>query len=73
MWVPWVQVDIFSFGVILYEIFSKSLLLMAVCQTGYPGEAEHYAYRVAEGFRQPPLKTWPAALSALIHQCQAQR
>ena len=52
----------FSFGVILYELFARYLTLCAVSIQGTPEELDMYAHRVSEGFRLPLIKDWPDSL-----------
>ncbi len=40
------QVDIFSFGVIMYEIFARSMTLAVILSNGSPLDCEVYAYKV---------------------------
>jgi hypothetical protein len=48
---PYTQVDVFSFGIILYELLSRYLTICAISINGTEAEVEAYAARVASGFR----------------------
>ena len=56
------QVDIFSFSVIMYELFSMCLVATLAHRSGAPNEFENYAHRVAGGHRETIKKSWPQAL-----------
>lgn len=45
------QVDVFSFGVILYELLHKYMMVFAVSIAGTEEELERYAEKVSEGWR----------------------
>lgn len=64
LWCVCSQVDIFSLGVILYELCSMVLVASRVHQTGEPDEFEQYAHRVAGGYRQPLKPSWPPPVKA---------
>jgi hypothetical protein len=56
------QVDIFSLGVICFELFSMNLLAIMVHKSGLPDEFENYAKRVANGHREGLRTSWPQEL-----------
>lgn len=65
------KVDCFSLGVVMYELFHRTMILASLMYTGDPSEAEEYAYKVAAGFRLPVADGLPQALRALIGACMA--
>lgn len=66
------KVDVFSYGVILYELFQSYMMLCAISIQGTPEEVELYAEKVSEGYR-PTMHSWlPQSLRDLIDQCRAQ-
>lgn len=61
-----VQADVFSFGIMMYEVLQRYIMLSAVAVAGTYEELERYCARVAGGYR-PVLHTkWPASVSKLI-------
>ena len=52
----------FSFAIIMYELFTMTLVSMVHHESGKPEEYEQLAYRVARGYREPLKSTWPPAL-----------
>jgi len=62
-------VDAFSFGNILYEVFSGSLLLVSHTDVGSPRATVTYAHRVALGYRPVVPKHFPCELSRIIMAC----
>ncbi|GLI70963.1 hypothetical protein VaNZ11_016065 [Volvox africanus] len=70
------KVDVFSFGVLMYEVFSRTLLLVAALnlrELRLKGmdTPEGYAQYVAEGYRPPKPLAMPDALYELISACWA--
>lgn len=63
------SVDVFSFGMVFYELMRKYLLLCFVYLEGSMDEVEIYAETVADGFRPPVPKAWPEEVKVLIRQC----
>lgn len=60
------QADVFSFGIMMYEVLQRYIMLSAVAVRGTYEELEAYCARVADGYR-PPLHTkWPPSMAKLI-------
>lgn len=66
------KVDVFSFGVILYEVLHRKLMLLDEIKNDPRKEAREYAEKVARGFRPDIPKHWPDNLRELIASCWAQ-
>lgn len=68
------KADVFSFAVMLYEVFYRYLTVSAFSVEGTLQERERYAARVADGYR-PILdnKEVPADVNQLIFICWAQK
>lgn len=68
------KVDVFSFGVLLYEVFSRTLTLTTATNMrelrlrGMDTPAGYAAY-VADGYRPPRPNAMPEALYGLICAC----
>lgn len=62
------KVDVFSFGVVLYEVFGRTLLLEMYGKE----ELEVLSARVAQGFRHHRPDLIPAAVWDIVQQCWAQ-
>ncbi|GFR44342.1 hypothetical protein Agub_g5559, partial [Astrephomene gubernaculifera] len=71
------KVDVFSFGVILFELLSRYQTVCAISLAGTQEEIESYAARVAQGYRPPLPQRWPEPVKQLLagcwHQDPAQR
>ncbi|GIL57301.1 hypothetical protein Vafri_12551 [Volvox africanus] len=63
------KVDVFSYGVIVFEILSRYQMICAVSQAGTEAEIEAYAAKVSEGYRPPLPPAWPQAVKELIAVC----
>lgn len=63
--------DIFSFGIIMYELFMRTLMLTFVSCSGEPDEVENYARSVASGCRPQIPDTIPVKIAELIRKCWA--
>ncbi|KIZ04397.1 Dual specificity protein kinase shkE [Monoraphidium neglectum] len=66
------KADVFSFGVMMFELLQKYIMLSAISIKGTYEELEAYAARVAGGFRPPLHDRWPPEISSLIKDCWAQ-
>lgn len=66
------KVDVFSFGMVLFEVLSRKLLLLDEIKEDPRREARAYAERVARGFRPVLPRSWPPALRELLTACWAQ-
>ncbi|KAG2493506.1 hypothetical protein HYH03_008322 [Edaphochlamys debaryana] len=66
------KVDVFSFGVILFEVLNRKLMLVDEIKNDPRKDAQAYAERVARGFRPEIPKRWPDELRELISMCWAQ-
>lgn len=64
-----VQGDVFSLGVIMYEIFTMCPLATTVCMGSMRGDYRGYASKVATGHREPLDNSWPQALRETIAMC----
>lgn len=60
------QADVFSFGIMMYEIMHQYIMLMAVSVRGTYDELEAYCARVAGGYRPPLQDKWPEAVNSII-------
>ncbi|KAI8465382.1 MAG: hypothetical protein J3K34DRAFT_396170 [Monoraphidium minutum] len=71
------KVDVFSFGVMMYELLGGALLASRITM-GMPDDAgggdrlAAYAQRVSEGHREEMPGYWPKPLKALVASCWAQ-
>lgn len=63
------KVDVFSFGVMLYEVIHKYMMFFAISMEGTEEELEVYAKRVSEGYRPPIHADYPNELKSLIEDC----
>ena len=63
------QADVFSFGVMMYEVLQRYIMLSAVAVRGTYEELEAYCARVARGYRPPLHEKWPASVARLIEVC----
>jgi serine/threonine protein kinase len=66
------KVDVFSFGVILFEVLLRKLMLVDEIKNDPRKDAQAYAERVANGFRPAVPRHWPSDLVSLITSCWAQ-
>ena len=66
------KVDIFSFGIMMYELLQKNVLMVFVSASGCLEELERYAQSVAEGYRPYIPDFWPPGAKALIADCWSQ-
>ncbi|GFH29521.1 dual specificity protein kinase shkE [Haematococcus lacustris] len=65
-------VDVFSFAVVMYELFHRYLMLHAISLEGTDEEVEAYAERVSNGFRPPIAPHLGPEFQSLLQQCWAQ-
>lgn len=66
------KIDVFSFGIILYELLSGVVLAGRVALQGEHDELLAYARQVANGHRESLPSHWPAQVRGLISRCWAQ-
>ena len=66
------QVDVFSFGVIMFEVMGRYQMVCAISHAGIESEIEAYVEKVSNGFRPAIPQQWPEALRHLIEDCWAQ-
>eukprot|EP00798_Chlamydomonas_sp_ICE-L_P031247 gene31247-6391_t len=67
------KVDVFSFGVCMYELLHKYCMAYAIIgNNSAREEIERYAQNVSEGYRPPIHKHLPDDLKLLIADCWAQ-
>lgn len=60
-----VQVDIYSLGIITYELFMMCPLSIRVHKSGEPDEFPNYACAVAAGHRETLKPSWPQELKVM--------
>lgn len=66
------SVDIFSMGVMLYELFSRTLLIYTHTPANSPADCEKYAGQIAKGFRPKHVKQIPPGVWEIIESCWEQ-
>lgn len=66
------KIDVFSFGIILYELLSGVIIASRVAFGGQHEELLDYARQVANGHREVIPVYWPAPVRVLISKCWAQ-
>ncbi|GAX83888.1 hypothetical protein CEUSTIGMA_g11313.t1 [Chlamydomonas eustigma] len=66
------KVDVFSFGICMYELLHKYMMIFAVSVGGTAVEIERYAERVAEGYRPTLNNNFPAEVLSIITDAWAQ-
>jgi len=69
-----VQTDVFSFGVIMYEVLHRYAMLPAVAARGTEQELDAYAWRVSRGYRPQIHEEWSGPVQNLIEvRCLSRR
>ncbi|GIL89803.1 hypothetical protein Vretifemale_17566 [Volvox reticuliferus] len=63
------KVDVFSYGVMVFEILSRYQMVCAVSVAGTEAEIEAYAAKVSEGYRPPLPPACPPPVRELIAMC----
>jgi hypothetical protein len=64
------QADVFSFGVMAYEVMHRYIMLSAISVLGSYEELEAYTARVAAGYRPPLHGNLPASITSIIQVIQ---
>jgi mitogen-activated protein kinase kinase kinase 7 len=60
------QADVFSYGLMMYEVMHRYIMLSAISVLGTYEELEEYAARVAAGYRPPLHSNLPASITSII-------
>lgn len=63
------KVDVFSYGVILYEVLIGHTLLSTLPKSATIVDVKHFASEVADGYRMPIPEEWPQPIKKLIEDC----
>lgn len=63
------SVDVFSMGVMLYELFSRTLLIYTHTPANKPDDCEHYAARISDGYRPKRVRAMTDEVWELIEAC----
>uniref|UniRef100_A0A7S3VR62 Protein kinase domain-containing protein n=1 Tax=Dunaliella tertiolecta TaxID=3047 RepID=A0A7S3VR62_DUNTE len=66
------KVDVFSFGVMMYELFHRYLMICAISNAGTLEEIVNYARQISNGYRPPIGERWPPEFRKLLTDCMAQ-
>mmetsp|Transcript_13051 Transcript_13051/g.37913 ORF Transcript_13051/g.37913 Transcript_13051/m.37913 type:complete len:497 (-) Transcript_13051:1501-2991(-) len=66
------RVDVFSFGVMVYEMVHKYMMVFAITLKGTEEEIEAYARKVSNGYRPPIRETLPESIKGVIRDAWAQ-
>eukprot|EP01025_Chloroclados_australasicus_P065814 TRINITY_DN897_c0_g1_i3.p2 TRINITY_DN897_c0_g1~~TRINITY_DN897_c0_g1_i3.p2 ORF type:complete len:257 (-),score=5.76 TRINITY_DN897_c0_g1_i3:1535-2230(-) len=64
------KVDVFSFGVIMWEMFYRDMILNRVSRSGSIDELMAYCVERTRGYREPIPNDWPKQLQTLVYKCQ---
>ena len=62
----------FSFGVVIYEMIQRHMLLASITVNGSIEDIGRYATAVAEGYRPQIPEYWPPELKSLVRDCWSQ-
>lgn len=65
------KADVFSFAIVIFELFHKSTMFSIVSNAGSARDVELHALRVMGGYRPPLPATWPTDIKSLIEDCWA--
>ena len=63
------KVDVFSFGIVVFELFSKRLVGADYLNTTQWDESEDHAHKVANGWRPPFPAHMPESIRNLVDKC----
>lgn len=63
------RVDVYSFGIILYELFSKRLVSSDFINTMEYDESEIFAQKAASGYRPPFPLRMPQEIRDIVNKC----
>ncbi|GMH39529.1 hypothetical protein BSKO_07427 [Bryopsis sp. KO-2023] len=68
------KVDVYSFGIILYEVMARSKLIYMLMTNAKPGQevasqVRRYSESVQNGYRPPIPLQWPLGIRLLIGDC----
>ncbi|KAL6748456.1 kinase-like domain-containing protein [Haematococcus lacustris] len=63
------KADVFSFAVVLYEVFHRFLVVLAAAPDGLQSSVEQYALMVSLGYRPPLGRHLAPGLAHLIRDC----
>ncbi|KAF5827937.1 kinase-like domain-containing protein [Dunaliella salina] len=66
------KVDVFSFGVMMYELFHRYLMVCTISNAGSAKEVVGYVRKVSNGYRPPIGERWPPEFRKLLTDCMAQ-
>ena len=65
------KVDVFAFGIVIFEIFSKRLLVADYMNTADWDESQTHAERVSNGWRPAFPVNMPESIRKLVDKCWA--
>ncbi|KAL4421519.1 hypothetical protein ABPG75_010810 [Micractinium tetrahymenae] len=67
------KVDVFSFGVILYELLHRRMIVAELMHLGDAEAARNHAFSVAAGYRMPISRDLPEVLQGIVAACWADK